>query len=163
MRILEVGCGTGKNLVHFAKAFPHAHITGLDLSKDMMEQARKKTVEFQGRITMVQQPYSEPFQPGGFDIVMFSYSLTMMQQEWGTALESAAADLSPKGRVAVVDFHDTPVPAFRSWMAINHVRLQGHLLPKLNDLFTPQYSRLGTGYLGLWRYLTFIGGPDTGQ
>ena len=31
-RILEIGCGTGKNLVELAQWFPDAEIIGLDLS-----------------------------------------------------------------------------------------------------------------------------------
>ncbi|MEZ4622108.1 MAG: class I SAM-dependent methyltransferase [Caldilineaceae bacterium] len=34
-RILEVGCGTGKNLMVLAAAFPAAEITGVDLSPDI--------------------------------------------------------------------------------------------------------------------------------
>ena len=31
-RILEIGCGTGRNLVELAERFPAASVTGLDLS-----------------------------------------------------------------------------------------------------------------------------------
>ncbi|MGB4876086.1 MAG: class I SAM-dependent methyltransferase, partial [Candidatus Competibacter sp.] len=35
-RILEVGCGTGANLLRLSRWFPDADITGLDLSADML-------------------------------------------------------------------------------------------------------------------------------
>ncbi len=41
-RILEIGCGTGKNLESIARAFPEAEIRGLDLSAEMLEQAGKR-------------------------------------------------------------------------------------------------------------------------
>ena len=158
-RILEVGCGTGKNLIHLGKRFPGAEITGLDLSPDMLNRAQKKTRPFSNRINLLHKPYKEPIEPGTFDIILFSYCLSMMDHQWQTAIESAAIDLAPEGRIGVVDFHDTPVSTFRSWMQINHVRMQGQLLPGLNHLFTLEYTWIRAGYAGLWHYLTFIGTP----
>ncbi len=160
-RILEVGCGTGKNLLHLAKRFPEAETIGLDLSPDMLNKAQKKTRSSAGRINLVREPYNRPLEPGTFDIVIFSYSLSMMHHEWQTAIESAAIDLIPEGLIAVVDFHDTSAPIFRSWMHINHVRMEGHLLPGLKHLFAPEHSRIRSGYAGIWHYLTFIGKQKT--
>ena len=42
-RILEVGCGTGTNLLNLGKAFPQAHLWGLDLSTDMLAVAGKNS------------------------------------------------------------------------------------------------------------------------
>jgi SAM-dependent methyltransferase len=39
-RLVELGCGTGNNLVFLRKAFPRAHIVGLDSSPQMVEAAR---------------------------------------------------------------------------------------------------------------------------
>lgn len=157
--ILEVGCGTGKNLVQLAGKFPGAEITGLDLSPEMLKQAVKKCRPFTGRIHLIQKSYDGPIQPGTFDIVLFSYSLSMMESEWRTAVESAAIDLVRHGRIAVADFHNTPVSTFRSWMQLNHVRMQGHLLPGLSHFFTSEYSRIRAGYAGIWNYLIFLGRP----
>ena len=41
-RIFEVGCGTGKNLLHLGRLFPEAELWGLDLSPHMLARARKK-------------------------------------------------------------------------------------------------------------------------
>ncbi len=48
-RILEVGCGTGSNLVTLAHHFPKARIIGLDLSRDMLDRARLKVRPLGGR------------------------------------------------------------------------------------------------------------------
>ena len=37
--VLDLGCGTGRNLVHAAKAFPQARFHGLDISAEMLETA----------------------------------------------------------------------------------------------------------------------------
>ncbi|MEM1357475.1 MAG: methyltransferase domain-containing protein, partial [Bacteroidota bacterium] len=39
LQILEVGCGTGHNLLRLAKKYPEAEITGIDLSTDMLAKA----------------------------------------------------------------------------------------------------------------------------
>lgn len=156
-RILEVGCGTGKNLLKLARTFPRARITGLDLSAEMLAQARKKTRDLAERIELLQKPYAGSLAPGDFDLVLFSYCLSMINPGWERAIDAAQADLCPGGRIGVADFHDSPVPAFRAWMGIHHVRMEGHLLPCLRERFLPEEARVRSGYGGLWRYLIFIG------
>ncbi len=156
-RILEVGCGTGTTLRQMARLFPQAHLTGVDLSSDMLARARRKLAPWAERIELQQHIYSgasaEPF-----DLIVFSYSLSMMNPGWENALLAARGDLSEGGVIAVVDFADSRSAVFRRWMARNHVRMEGHLLPVLNDHFHPMHSEQRRVYLGWWRYLMFIGG-----
>jgi len=42
-------------------------------------------------------------------------------------------------------------------MAVNHVRMNGRLLPALAACFDPCCRRLRSVYGGLWSYGTFIG------
>jgi tRNA G46 methylase TrmB len=42
-RVLEIGCGTGSNLIKLAKALPQASIVGIDLSEAMLCKARQKS------------------------------------------------------------------------------------------------------------------------
>ncbi|HUH49742.1 MAG TPA: methyltransferase domain-containing protein, partial [Mycoplana sp.] len=42
--ILEVGCGTGRNIEHMARLYPHARFFGFDISKEMLETAHKRFV-----------------------------------------------------------------------------------------------------------------------
>lgn len=44
--ILEIGCGTGVNLVKLNHMYPNSKITGLDLSKDMLKVANRKLDQF---------------------------------------------------------------------------------------------------------------------
>ena len=44
-QILDLGCGTGKNLCALAHAFPQAHITGVDLSPAMLVQAGRNLAQ----------------------------------------------------------------------------------------------------------------------
>ena len=38
--VLEVGCGTGRNLIHAARRYPNARFFGFDISHAMLETAR---------------------------------------------------------------------------------------------------------------------------
>lgn len=157
-RILEIGCGTGSNLLHLARQFPDAAITGLDLSSDMLARARRKLAIHPARITLIQWRYDQPLNPRpAFDLIVFSYCLSMINPGWERAMDAALRDLRPGGRLAVVDFHDTRFAGFQRWMGINHVRMDGHLLPRLNALCPPVAQTLRAAYGGGWRYFSFIG------
>jgi S-adenosylmethionine-diacylgycerolhomoserine-N-methlytransferase len=156
--ILEVGCGTGRNLVELARRFPQAQVTGVDLSATMLDLARKKTAGFGPRVQLLHQAYTAPLSdPPGYDLVLFSYALSMFNPGYDTALAAARRDLVPGGQIAVVDFHDSRFGFFERWMGVNHVRMNGQLRPLLQSLFTPMTDRLLPAYAGVWRYLLFVG------
>ena len=50
--ILEIGCGTGKNLLTLAKTFPQARLFGLDISESMLRIASKHRKQFLGGHSM---------------------------------------------------------------------------------------------------------------
>lgn len=156
--VLEVGCGTGTNLVALARRFPTARITGLDASADMLARARRRTARLGERVSLVHRPYLAPEAPGeGFDLILFSYALSMFNPGWDAAVDVALKDLSPRGMLAVVDFENSPLGAFRRWMGVNHVRMEGHLPPALRQRLQPSLDRSLPAYGGLWRYLMFLG------
>jgi S-adenosylmethionine-diacylgycerolhomoserine-N-methlytransferase len=156
-RILEVGCGTGTNLVRLSKRYPSAQIIGIDVSDEMLERAHAK-LQKKDNIRLLQLCYGKEQVPDGpFDLVIFSYSLTMLHTEIEAVLDLLASDLHKKGLVAVTDFHATPLRGFRSWMAMNHVSINRKLLPILKTRFRPIISENRTAYLGLWQYFNFIG------
>jgi len=157
-RILEVGCGTGKNLVDLAECFPKAQIIGLDLSGDMLDQARPKVKRYEGRVELMHQAYDAPVSAGAkFDLIVFSYSLSMINPGFDDVLRICKEDLSPQGMVAVVDFHESRWPWFRRWMGVNHVRMEGQILEHLRQHFQPMVCQVHHGYGDLWRWLLFVG------
>lgn len=160
--ILEVGCGTGYNLIRLSESFPDAVITGLDLSADMLDQCREKVERHRlgnaGRIRLKQVNYCRPLCPRvRYDLVLFSYSLSMINPGWANVVQSAAADMAPGGLMAAVDFHDASAGLFRKWMSLNHVKMEAHLLPELKKWFPPVYEEIHWAYAGLWRYFLVIG------
>jgi S-adenosylmethionine-diacylgycerolhomoserine-N-methlytransferase len=164
--ILEIGCGTGQNLIRLNQAFPQANITGLDASESMLAVAQKNLGPLAGRVVLIRQAYDRPLQEVGqvgnlllqskFDLILCSYSLSMMNPGWDLAIESAQQDLRLGGLMAVVDFHDSNWPLFK-WLMRIHVRLNGHLLPKLQTCFQPRWVEIRPAYAGFWHYLLFVG------
>ena len=139
-RLAEIGCGTARNLIAIARAYPEAHLFGLDASAAMLETARTQIARagLESRITLV-QGLAENFTPGafgqaGFEHVLFSYSLSMIP-DWRRALEAGSAALRPKGRIHIVDFGDlATLPgrgALRAWLRLFHVCPRTELLAKL--------------------------------
>jgi S-adenosylmethionine-diacylgycerolhomoserine-N-methlytransferase len=157
-RILEVGCGTGKNLAQLGRQFPQARLWGLDLSGDMLAVAHKKLQNLAPRLTLIQAAYDRPAKEEPFfDLVVFSYALSMFNPGWEQALSAARRDLAVGGVIAVVDFHDSGLPLFKRWMGLNHVRLDGHLLPGLKSRFPSHEAIVRPAYGGLWSYFRFLG------
>ncbi|MEZ5044340.1 MAG: class I SAM-dependent methyltransferase [Saprospiraceae bacterium] len=157
--IMEVGCGTGFNLQNLAKRFPKAHLTGVDVSPDMLRIARQNNSPHLDRISFINAPYG----PGGFhspgqlDFILFSYALTMINPQWPSLIQQAFDDLKPGGYIAVVDFHDSRFSWFKKHMGNHHVRMDGHLLPCLSKHFQPIQSQCKAAYGGVWTYLIYVG------
>lgn len=156
-QILEVGCGTGSNLKTLERLYPDALIHGVDLSEDMLAIATRK-LENLDRIILTNTRYgSGNFGPGTFDLVLLSYSLTMLGDHFDNAFQQISKDLKPGGCIAVVDFNDSPFRWFRKWMKRNYVKINGELLPRLKQKYQPVYQKVDNAYFGLWSYFLFIG------
>lgn len=70
-RALDVGTGTGLGAFAIATRFPEAEVTGVDLSGDMVVEARRNTPEeLAGRVRFEQADAARlPFPDGSFDLV----------------------------------------------------------------------------------------------
>lgn len=154
--IVEIGCGTGRNLAHLARIFPQARITGIDLSPEMLAVASRRTACFGKRVTLRRHIQRGPLETRP-DAVLFSYSLSMMNPGWDEVLAAAVDSLGPSGILAAVDFHDTPARWFRTHMGNHHVCMEAHLLPLLSSLLEPEHLLVRRAYGGLWSYVSFVG------
>jgi S-adenosylmethionine-diacylgycerolhomoserine-N-methlytransferase len=144
-RVIEVGCGTARNLVRIKKEYPDARLYGLDASSEMLASAERSLAHAQltGEVKLV-QAYAEELSPAlfgetePFDAVVFSYSLSMIP-DWKQSLRSAIAALAPGGRLHVVDFGDLrglgrPVEVLlRAWLGLFHVAPREELLRTLEQ------------------------------
>ncbi|MGO9423220.1 class I SAM-dependent methyltransferase [Roseiarcus sp.] len=127
--VLEIGCGTGRNLIRAARAYPEARFCGLDVSREMLDTAEAaiRRAGLAGRIAVAQAD-ATAFDPNplfgrdAFDRVMISYALSMIPP-WREALARALDVVAPGGALHVVDFGDCaglPGPfktTLRRWLA----------------------------------------------
>lgn len=159
-RILEIGCGTGKNLAALAQAFPDAELCGLDLSADMLTQARARVSPLGDRVRLLHQAY-HGLAGGGeepFDLIVLSYCLTMINPGYDQVLAACRTDLAQGGLLTIVDFHDSPIKLFRDWMGVNHVRMEGQIQTALHTQgYRAEVEKVSRAYGGLWRWLTYLG------
>lgn len=139
MRVLEIACGTGRNMAKIDKAWPGTRLYGLDISAEMLKNARKALGDdaqlgegdacaFDADSVFGEEGLSD----AGFDRVVLSYSLSMIP-DWEGALAHAARQLAPGGELHVVDFGDlTGLPGplegmLHSWLAKFHVQTRSAL------------------------------------
>lgn len=134
MRVLEVACGTGRNLAKVGKAWPGVRLFGLDISAEMLKSARA-AVGAEARLgegdACAFDPQSLLGEPA-FERIVLSYSLSMIP-DWEDALDHAAGLLAEGGSLHVVDFGDLqglPGPfqtLLRRWLAKFHVEPRSSL------------------------------------
>ena len=108
--VLEIGCGTGRNLVGAAKRYPQARLYGLDISREMLQSAgsalQRASAESRVRLAIADATKFDAaalFGAAQFDCVYFSYTLSMIPN-WHGAIAQAVQVLKPGGRLHVVDF-----------------------------------------------------------
>lgn len=157
-KILEVGCGTGFNLKRMNTFFKKAELIGVDVSNDMLSLA-KKNCRHSNQIKFLNDRYSSDLfeTKNQFDLILFSYSLSMINPGWEQLIEAAFADLAPGGLIAVVDFNDSRYKALKKHMKNNHVRMDHHILPILEERFSSLTKEINSAYVGAWTYFTFVG------
>jgi S-adenosylmethionine-diacylgycerolhomoserine-N-methlytransferase len=108
--VLEIGCGTGRNLVHAARLYPDARFFGIDVSTEMLTSAIS-SISRRGLSNRIRVAHGDgtAFNPKNlfgiprFDHVMISYSLSMIP-DWRDVLGAAAGRLKPGGCLHIVDF-----------------------------------------------------------
>lgn len=108
--VLEIGCGTGWNLIEAARLYPQARFYGFDIATVMLETAATKIARagladrialahgdataFSGRVL-----FARP----SFDRIFASYVLSMIP-DWRAVLDRAIEHLAPGGSFHIVDF-----------------------------------------------------------
>jgi S-adenosylmethionine-diacylgycerolhomoserine-N-methlytransferase len=108
--VLEIGCGTGWNLIQAAQACKTLKLYGMDVSKVMLDTAHARIAKagLADRVTLAigdATAFSgmDLFGQRAFDRVFASYVLSMIP-DWRLALQRAAGHLAPGGSLHVVDF-----------------------------------------------------------
>lgn len=165
-RVLEIGCGTARNLVAAARAWPEAQFFGIDISAEMLDTARRVVgrAGLAARIELARGDATS-FDPAwlfgvpGFSRIFFSYSLSMIP-EWRAALARALVWLPAGGELHIVDFGSQErLPRWfraglRQWLARFHVSPRDGLEDALGALAgTPRCVERPYG--GYAQYIVF--------
>lgn len=157
--LLEIGCGTGRNLTKLAYRHPQAKLYGMDASAMMLDTARdhlRNTLYAQqitlrqglaGQVDHTTFGLEKPF-----DHIVFSYVLSMIPG-WQEALEHALSILKSGGCLHVVDFSDqqTMPVWFRKlllqWLDWFNVHPDPAVPAYLQQLATRQHDQLRIRHL----------------
>ena len=162
-RVLEVGCGTGRNLLAAAKRYEKALFYGFDISSEMLVSAKNNVSGSKVAERIFLAPGNaesfdacSQFQVAGFDRIFLSYTVSMIPG-WQQAVRHSLTQLKPGGSLHVVDFGtmDAWPLAFRKlmqrWLARFHVEPRKDLEMELTRIAAEtgldvHVSRLGGGY-----------------
>ncbi|HEY5047445.1 MAG TPA: methyltransferase [Rhizomicrobium sp.] len=138
--LVEIGCGTARNLVAIAKRYPEARLYGLDASAEMLKTAKARlNPAYSGKIRLKHDfaaalsSHTFGTDCTSFDRALFSYSLSMIP-DWRGALAAAARVLKPDGVIDIVDFGDLAGlgrlagGALRGWLKLFHVAPRAEIL-----------------------------------
>jgi S-adenosylmethionine-diacylgycerolhomoserine-N-methlytransferase len=131
--VLEIGCGTGRNLTTAAARYPGARLFGVDVSTEMLTSAIA-TVARAGLASQIRVAHADAtrldpqplFGVARFERIFISYSLSMIPN-WQAVIDGSIAILAPGGELHIVDFGGQQrLPGvfrtlLRRWLALFHV------------------------------------------
>lgn len=144
--VLEVGCGTARNLIILAKKYPQTNFFGLDASAAMLETAQAK-IEAKNIKNITLKPalaadfaFDKTFALAEkFDAIFFSYAVSIIPP-WRESIENALKNLKSDKSLYIVDFYDQKdLPQWfqkllQNWLKQFHVKYPADLIPFLEDL-----------------------------
>ncbi|MCO5066625.1 MAG: class I SAM-dependent methyltransferase [Rhizobiaceae bacterium] len=161
--VLEIGCGTGRNLVHAARTYPDATFHGIDISREMLA-AAAANVERAGMRERIRLAWADAadFDPArtfgfdGYDRIFLSYAVSMIPQ-WRAVMAQAARHLAPGGEIHVAEFGDMAAlpgwakSAMYTWLRWYHVTPRSDLFDVARDIAdlsggTSEAHRLHRGF-----------------
>src|SRR2546423_14189679 len=99
-RILELGTGTGETARRVLERHPGAHLTGIDVSADMLEEARRRLPGADLRVSRLEDPLPK----GPFDLVLSTLAVHHLDAAGKADLfERVAEVMAPGGRFVLAD------------------------------------------------------------
>ena len=160
--ILEVGCGTARNLIILAKKYPQTNFFGLDASAEMLKTAQSKIDAQTLKNIKLKTALADDFTfnktfglTEKFDACFFSYAVSIIPP-WRESIENALDNLKAGKSLYIVDFCDqAELPRFfqkmlQGWLRQFHVKYPEQLIPFLEEMekkglgklqITPLYRR----------------------
>jgi ubiquinone/menaquinone biosynthesis methyltransferase len=147
IEIIDLLTGMGETWHAVKVKFPHATITGLDFSPEMLKKARKKNEDhFKGEIKLLQQDVLENDLPGNqFDIVICAFGLkTFDQVQLKTLALETFRILKPGGQFSFIEVSKPKNKILKT--------LYKFYLGKIIPVFGSLLLGNPTEYKMLWKY-----------
>lgn len=144
--ILEVGCGTARNLIILAQKYPNVNFYGLDASTEMLKTAQAKVDAKNIKNITLKTALADDFTfdktfnlNEKFDAIFFSYAVSIIPP-WKESIENSLKNLKSGKTLYIVDFYDqADLPKWfqsilKGWLKQFHVKYPKELLPFLKNL-----------------------------
>jgi S-adenosylmethionine-diacylgycerolhomoserine-N-methlytransferase len=144
--VLEIGCGTGRNLVKAAALYPESRFHGIDISLEMLAAAKNAFARagLNDRIRLARADAAafdaqKTFGTDSYDRIFISYAVSMIPP-WQKVMAEAAARLAPGGELHIADFGDMRgLPDWfgkgvRTWLDWHHVTPRADLFEFAADI-----------------------------
>jgi len=132
-RAIDIGCGPGNSTEALLARFPHATVSGIDSSSDMLAAARKRLPEVRFEQTEIEAWRDE----GPFDVILANAVLQWLPDHT-RALPALVAKLAPAGSLAVQMPDNLDEPAHR---LMRDVAANGPWTGKLGDAAAKRTAR----------------------
>jgi len=98
MRILDVGCGSGKNLLKIDSEYEDCELYGIDISEKMVEIAKQNSANARNHIVFANIDFLEFNSEEKYDVIIFNYVLHHMEKPQ-LAIEKAYSLLKNNGLI----------------------------------------------------------------
>ncbi|HEX2951945.1 MAG TPA: class I SAM-dependent methyltransferase [Armatimonadota bacterium] len=165
VRVLDVGCGAGQLAMNLSKQPEVLSVTGIDLSHELIMQARQTAEERGLDVTFDQVDAANmPFSDASFDIVVSTISLHHWQDPV-RVLQEIQRVLTPGGRVFIFDLRRDATPIawgaaylVSRYLAPRAIRDAGEPLSSFQSAYTPCEAILLAVKAG-WREPVVSQGP----
>ncbi len=140
-KVLEVGCGTGTDLLQFLRSGSDA--CGIDLSSRSVALARKRLslFGFDGGRVFVADAENLPFARNTFDL-LYSWGVLHHTPDTVKALDEICRVLRPDGEIRIMLYHRRSLVALRSYLRFGVLR--GRPFRSLDDIMAIHQESPGT-------------------
>lgn len=130
LRILDVGCGSGLSTLALRNRFPEAEIVGIDLSADMLENAKKLLPD----VKWIQRDCSKSLEDlGQFDLV-FSNAFLQWLSDQEDFIKNIRKSIKENGMLAL------QIPNFDAMMISDIIKEAAREFDTNGDIFTTMHG-----------------------
>ena len=148
--VLEVGCGTGRNMVLIGRRYPRARLDGFDISREMLATAERNLARLPDPAPVLRQVDAGDFSAGtfgipGFDHIVISYALSMIPS-WQAAIACSLDALAVGGQQERLP--RLAGTMLKGWLQRFHVTPRAELFRQLEEACAARGMRMSTRRLG---------------